>query len=851
MRIGVLITFLVVLFLGSSGFSVTLAEPTLRATRVRGTVPTIDGRLDDGVWQLASASSDFTQKFPHPGGLPTEPTSVRVLYDDVALYIGIDCTQRLAAVQRRLTRRDRDSESDSVTLSLDSRRDRASAFEFSINAAGVLSDRIRFNDTEVSSDWDEIWAAQAALTPTGWSAEMRIPLRALRFDILPSQSFGMQVRRYVSQRQETDEWAFIPRSKGGEVSLYGLLIGLEGLRRGSWLEFRPFLVTRAQWVDLDLHAPSLRFGGSAGIDFKVHLTQNLVLDATINPDFGQVEADQIVLNLTTFEVYYPEKRPFFLEGIDTFGAQFQLFYTRRVGRPPPAPVLRENAPYYERLIQDPSAPPIYGALKLLGTLGRRVTIGAFVALLGKAEGTIEDAGRNTLSRVTEPLRLQSVARLKVAVGDNAHVGFTGTAVNNFDQAGDAPLIQSSIYSLPHRLCPSGDILSFGHGCFHHAYVAALDGRWHSRGGDYTLRTQVMLSASVGGPARTMRDGTVIRSGDFAPGAIVYAAKEGGEHFVAGFGGHVLGPKLDYNDLGYMARQNELRAYAGAEYRTMKPRGRTLETHTRVDLYYRGNFDGLSLLRGGLISTEIKFRNFWSLLTELHYGGAYFDDREVGDGTALERGERGGLEITLSSDRRRQIYGQVWTQTEIVHNGFNFVLEGDISVRPLSQFDLQLLPQASYTFGEPRYVSLGSQPDGVLFGRLRASSLGVIVRATYIFTPRLTLQVYGQLLLAARHYEDFLSFQSKLDGSKAVVHLNDLVPAAKPVNTPDGSEPVLNLSAVLRWEYLPGSVLFLVYTRAQMPTLTYGPGQAAALDLGGFRAGPGTNAIAIKWSYWYG
>lgn len=849
MRIFVLTTFLVCLFLGLSGFS--FAGPTLRATRVRSTAPTIDGRLDDAVWQFASASSDFTQKFPQPGGLPTEPTIVRILYDDDALYVGIDCIQRLAAVQRRLTRRDRDSESDSVTISLDSRRDRASAFEFSINAAGVLSDRIRFNDTEISSDWDEVWDAQTVLTPMGWSVEMRVPLRALRFDMLSSQIFGMQIRRYISQRQEIDEWAFIPPSKGGEVSLYGELIGLDGLRRRGWLEFRPFLIARAQWVDLDLHAPNLRFGGTAGIDLKVHLTQNLVLDATTNPDFGQVEADQKVLNLTNFEVYFPEKRPFFLEGIDTFSDQFQLFYTRRVGRPPPGPVLREGAPYYERLVQVPLTPPIYGALKLVGSLGQRLSIGAFVALLGKAEGTIEDVGRNTLSRVTEPLKLQSVARLKVAVGEYAYVGFTGTSVNNFEQDGDAPLVQSSIYSPTQQHCPSGDVVSFGRRCFHDAYVAALDGRWRSRGGDYVIRAQLMLSAIIGGPPRILRDGTVIKSGDFAPGAIWYAAKEGGKHFIAGFGGHVLSPKLDYNDLGYMARQNEIRAYAGVEYRTMKPRGQTIETHTRVEGYYRGNFDGLSLIRGGLISTDIKFRNFWSLLAEVHYGGAYFDDREVGDGTALERAERGGFEITLSSDRRRQVYGKIWTQAEMVRNGFNFMLEGDISVRPLSQFDVQLLPQASYTFGEPRYLMLGDQRGELLFGRLRASSLGIVVRATYTFTPRLTLQIYGQFLLASRHYEDFLSFQSKLDGLNAIVHLSDLVSSARPTHAIDGTEPVLNLSAVLRWEYLPGSVLFVVYTRSQTPTLTYGPGQAAAFDLGVFNSGPGTNAITVKWSYWYG
>lgn len=846
------LSFALLCFLIDAALSTVHGAPALRATPLSGAAPVIDGRLDEPVWKSAELSSAFTQKFPLPGQPPTEPTTVRVLYDGTALYFGIECVQRQAAVQRRLTRRDRETEADWVSVSLDSRRDGTTAFEFAVNAAGVLSDRIRFNDTEESIDWDEIWDGQAAITPTGWSVEFRIPLRSIRFDIVPSQSFGLQVRRYVSQRQETDEWVFIPRSAGGEVSRYGRLTGLDGLRRGGWLELRPFLVTNSGWTDLDLHSPDLKFGGSAGVDIKARLTQNLVLDATINPDFGQVEADQAVLNLTTFEVYYPEKRPFFLEGIDTFRTQLQLFYSRRVGYPPPVPELRVDAPYHERLLQAPAPTPIYAAAKLLGTVGRRMTIGGFSALLGKAEAVIKDAGRRQLLRVAEPLKLQSVLRLKIAIGDNAHMGLTGTAVNRFEFEGDAPPVQTAGDQGTDQLCPSGDKLPLGSRCFHDAYVAAIDGRWRSKDGNYALNAQLLLSAIVGGPPRTMRDGTVIASGDVAPGAIVQASKEGGEHFTASVGGHVLGPKLDFNDLGYMTRQNEYRVYAIAEYRTMKPWQHTLETHTHVDVFYRGNFSGLPLVRGGLINTSVLFRNFWSLGLELSYDGSIFDDREVGDGTALERADRVSLAASVSTDRRKRVFSQLSTYTQFIRTGFNFTMDGEINLRILPRLDLQILPQAQHTFGEPRYVGAGFQSGVILFGRLRATSLSVTLRAIYTITQRLTIQAYGQLLVSTKHYEDFLSYQAAPDErARPVVHLCALQPATAPAYAADTAAPTLNLSAVLRWEYLPGSVLFVVYSRSQLPTLTYHPGQEAILDLAAFKSGPAHNMFLVKWSYWYG
>ena len=266
--------------------------PHLRATRTPRP-PVLDGKLDDDVWKLAPPSSGFRQKVPNDGSPASDPTVVRVLYDDVAVYVGFDCPQPHTPVTERLTRRDRWVEADAVSFDLGTRGDHKSSFEFGVNASGTLYDAIRFNDTDYSQDWDENWDASTDVTAHGWTAEFRIPLRILRFPTLPVQSWDFQANRYVSLKQESDDWAYYPRSVGGEVSHYGRLDDLVGLHERTPLELRPFVVGRLRRRDPTVGqlASGTDVWGSAGLDLKWHPTADLTLDATINPDFAQVEAD--------------------------------------------------------------------------------------------------------------------------------------------------------------------------------------------------------------------------------------------------------------------------------------------------------------------------------------------------------------------------------------------------------------------------------------------------------------------------------------------------------------------------------------------------------------------------------
>lgn len=780
----------------------------------------IDGRLREGAWQAAAENAAFTQKFPREGQAPTERTALRVLYDDEALYVGFDCTQRRTPVTRRLTRRDREAEADWVEVSLDTRRDGTSAFTFRVNAAAVLLDGIRFNDTDFSAEWDENWEAAAALTEHGWAAELRIPLRVLRFDAVPEQEWGLQARRYVSGQQETDEWAFTPRSQAGEVSHYGRLAGLRGLRNRRPIELRPFAVGRLRLRDPvpDILDSGLDFYGSAGLDLKWHITQNLTLDATINPDFGQVEADQVVLNLTTYEILFPEKRPFFLEGIDTFHTPLMLLYTRRIGHAPDAPDLQGG----EQLHDAPEPTTIYGAAKLLGTVGRRLTVGALSALTADNRVLVRRPDRSDVARWAEPLTSYNVLRVKLALGDNGHLGVLGTAATRFGGAG-----------------------------YHDAYVGGIDGRWRSAGGTYVATGQAVLGGIVGGPPRTLPDGTVLGSGDLAPGADLRLAKEGGKNVLWEVGARFAGRKLDINDLGFLERQNLLDTRAILAFRTLQPFGRVQDSYSRVAFFDQENLGGLTVGRTYLLNTWWKFRNFWEFFAEIHYFPARFDDREVGDGTALMRAPLVGLELAAASDRRRRFYFDLFTQNQLIDGGYRFYLEAILTFRLLPQLDLDLLPQALYTFGEPRYAAAGEAPGSYLFGRLLAKEAGATLRATYTFTPRLTLQVYAQLLLASKHYGPFFSYRADPARPLPALRLRDLHPAAAPAQNPDFEEAALNINAVLRWEFQPGSTLFVVYTRSQAPSVLLPPGQAADLDPEAIHGGRAANAVLLKLSYWWG
>lgn len=836
----------------------TLEPPHFVAARA-STPPTIDGRIDEAAWKAAPSASSFTQKFPHEGAAPSEKTTLRVLYDDDAIYVAFDCQQAHAPIVEHLSRRDRLVEADRVEIDLGTRHDKKSAFRFTVNAGGVLTDAVLFNDTESSADWDENWEAHVARTPGGWSAEMRIPLRVLRFASAPVQSWDMQARRYVSERQEIDEWSFIRRDQAGEVSHYGSLDGLEGLTSKAPIEARPFILGRVRRRDAATTqlASGTDFGGSAGLDLKWHPTQSLTLDATFNPDFAQVEADQQILNLTTFETYYPEKRAFFLEGIDTFSTPRQLLYTRRIGRAAPVPSLRLGAPFSEQLVDVPEPARIFGASKLTGSLAPHWTIGTLQAVTGRNDVDVQLADGSRQRRLIDPLSAFGVVRVKRELSGNGYVGAMLTSTTRAEPASDYPTSPAlpGLDPSATRLCPGTDAranvvqVAPGGRCFNDAYVGSADWKWRSPGGAWVTGGQVIASSLANGPGRTVRDGTVVRPGDVGTGAFLYLNKEGGEHWVGDAQFEYEGRKLDYDDLGYNQRSNDYRWRVDAEWRDLKPWRGFIERHARFEYFGRTNLDGLWIGSGYQANVSWTFANFWQVFTEVHWRPTYYDDREVGDGTALQRAGLVGYELELDSNPAKPVSFSADTYTQLTSNGVIFNGSAGVLFRALPQLDFEILPRVVYTKGEPRYTGTLTATGQYVFGRLEATSVGTTVRATYTFTPRLTLQTYAQLFLAAGHYTEPSFFQAAAPG--AVVHLDDLRPFAGALATnPDFETGVLNLNVVLRWEYTLGSTLYVVYTRSQVPSLALQQGEVASLSLLPVNRAPASDAVLLKLTYFW-
>ncbi len=819
-----------------------------RASAARAVkAPKIDGHLDDPAWRAAPVAGAFTQHFPDEGAAPTEQTFFRVLYDDSNLYVGIDCWQTHSPIVRRLQRRDGWLPSDGVWIDIDSRDDGVSAYHFSVNAAGVLLDGVHYNDTSFSSDWDAVWEARVADTGHGYSVEFRVPLAALRFTARPVTSWGFQVRRAIDARQEVDDWSFFPRHSAGVVSNFGRLDDLVGLPPPHRFEATPFTLGKIEHRALGANTSVVSHGwfagGSVGLDAVAHLTNELTLNLTVNPDFGQVEADTVILNLSTFETFFPEKRPFFLEGLDVFATIRPVLYTRRIGRQPAAPTLAPG----EALVAEPDPTRIWTAAKVSGTIGGRTTVGVMSALAAENDVAVQSADGTRYARLADPLTAFNVLRLKRLVASNADIGLLATATNRFDPTPPPGTTCPTTLTAP---APDGR-------CSNDAYVLSLDGRWRSRSGDYAAAWQTIGSMLSGGPARSEPDGIAIQPGHAAGGASLYVGKEGGPSWLWSGWQHLTGRELEFNDLGYLERKNDYQGAFAVTYRTLHPWWRTVETRTILQLNLREALDGLNLWRELLLNTSWTLPRFWAVSLELHGRANYYDDREMGDGSALQRPGSIGTVLGVSTDPRRRVTAYLFAGYDFKQGGgLHLDLHGTLTLRLLPQLEIAVLPTVGYDSGAPRYVGTDvtlpilGDPAEYRFGVQTAVSAGVTVRAAYTFTPELSLQFYTQLFAASVHYGPFFVYPKREFRER--IPIDALIPAGAPATNPDSEQATLNVNLVLRWEYRLGSTLFLVYTRAQTPALTVPNGATGQLDVTPiWRGRASDDVIMVKLAYWLG
>lgn len=546
----------------------------IRAIRVPSNVLALDGRLDDEVWQEAFFVSDFLQKEPHEGAPPREKTEVGFLYDDDALYVGARMhSNNPEAIRALVTRRDKEGSSDQLIVSLDAYRDRRTAYSFGVTAAGVRIDYYHPRDDADERDYtfDAVWEAKTALDSGGWTTEMRIPFSQLRFNKRETQVWGVNLNRRIPSRNEDLFGVLIPKDDTGWASRFGELVGIEGIKPSRRLELLPYTAGNATFTsDTDPNNPfdeKRDFVGRAGADFKMGLGPNATLFGTVNPDFGQVEADPAEVNLSQFETLFADRRPFFTEGFQFLGGtrlqggtRSTLFYTRRIGLPPRG---HAEGDY----IETPNSTTILGATKVTGRLASGLSIGALSALTARESAKTFDTATVSFDKTeVEPLTSFNVFRLQQEFGPSTStVGLMLTAVRRDVSADD---------SLAQRLSRQ-------------AYAGG--GNWNLRfeGGKYELSGELgfsFIEGERGAIERVQRssthyfqrpDATHItldpeRTSLFGYLGLVQLRKKSGRHWLWEVRASTESPAFAPNDLALQFTSDDIDVRGNLRYRETKP-----------------------------------------------------------------------------------------------------------------------------------------------------------------------------------------------------------------------------------------------------------------------------------------
>src|SRR5215472_3959740 len=827
--------------------------------------PKIDGNLSDPVWARAVPFTDFTQQAPDEGQKPSQKTEVRILYDDHAIYFGIRCfdTDPKTIVAKK-TRRDRDSFSDAIWLDLDTRGDGRSAWHFEVSAAGVQRDGIRTGDdpnTAINWNWDATWDSAARRDSEGWTAEIAIPLAELRYKAASNVAWRMEIRRFIARRSEIDQWIYIPLLDFGEMLRYGPLVGLSDLPSSHTWHLAPFIVGRARnrSSPTELQLPQgMDSMLSGGLDARYGITPNLTLTATLLPDFGQVEADEVKLNLTTFELVYPEKRPFFLEGADLFtmlnmhgfATSPQLFYSRRIGAATPDPTLAGTT-----VVDSPgrAGTRIWGAAKLAGRIGSKLNVAILDSVTAAESATIAYADSTKSSGRVAPPTNFFVSRLRSDLSDSFIGSAMFTSVLRWEPSASVGI---------DNLCPNGKRGPDGR-CTHDATTAELDLRYTSPDSTWVAFAALYGSLMSAGPTRTLRDGTMIGPGDAGLGWIAQASKSAG-HWLSGLIIQGASPRLDLNDAGFQSQQNYHSISFDNGWQEFN-RGPTRRIFPSIHLRWNNSWDGVRTLRWLGVEIQTDWKNVWYTDLQLKRFLTVFDNRETGDGARTERPASWEVDWTWRTDRTRPFYSELTGFVRTTWQGYWLSVSESAVFRPSAAFEISLAPTLDRVTGDWRWVASRTNcspqasttnPDGsktYCFGLQDVVAPGLILRTIFTFTPRMTLQTYAQLFFSSVRYGELR--ETTRSYPKPYLYFADLVPSNGNPSDFNTRDAILNLNVVFRWEYLPGSLLYLVYTRSQSGGLAPlqqdaagQPIQPPRFDFGALGRGPIENILELKLSY---
>ena len=808
----------------------------------------VDGKLEEAAWEKANWQDDFTEYEPSEGKSPGQKTDFAILLDENYIYLGIKAWDTSPdSIVQRLTPRD-EFDGDLVAVQFDSYFDKRTAFSFSVNAAGIKYDYMISNDGEVQDNtWDPIWLVKTSRDNLGWYAEMRIPLTQLRFEGNGEQTWGLQVGRMFFRKQEVSLWQPASKKTAGWISQFGELKGLKNLKSRKIADITPYLVARTDRYEKEPENPYKASGKknqlNGGVDGKVGLTNNLTLDFTINPDFGQVEADPSEVNLTSYETYFQEKRPFFIEGknITSFPLMFgdgdlaseNLFYSRRIGRRPHnSPELKDG-----EYLDAPDFTSILGAAKITGKTKKGLSIGFLESLTSDEFAKISDGTQRT--EMIEPFTNYSIGRVQKDFDNgNTLLGGMFTMVNR-------NLAEEQLNYL-HKTAITGGF-DFVH-------------KWHNKDWEFDVSTyfsrvegsteaisttQQSWIHNFQRPDATHVEFDSIRTSLTGQGGKFVLGKMGGKlKFMAATAWK--SPELELNDVGYMRQADNILEVVWVGYRIFEPFSIFRNMNLNVNQWNEWNFAGELTGPGGNFNAQTQLKNYWNLQLGTNINGEGLSTTELRGGPALKIDGTKNIWFAFGSNEQKKLTAQM---EFMALKGNEQDAKSVISIncglgfRPSKNLKVTLIPAFTVNDDELQYVDQqgynGDQKDYV-FARIHQQTLSASLRVNYNITPDLSIQYWGQPFLSSGQYTEFKKITDgradRYDDRFYTFSGNELSyispdeqyqvsdQAGNPLyrfNQPDFNVKEFLSNMVVKWEYMPGSIFYLVWSQTRSNSTSNG------------------------------
>ncbi|MFY0687602.1 MAG: carbohydrate binding family 9 domain-containing protein [Cyclobacteriaceae bacterium] len=799
-------------------------------TSLTNSPPKIDGILDDETWGQVEWTGDFVQYMPDYGKAPAQPTRFKILYDAKYLYIGIQAFDNEPdKIVKRMSRRD-GFEGDWVEVNIDSYHDKRTAFSFTASVSGVKGDEyISNNGDNWDETWDPIWYVATSIDDEGWNAEYKIPLSQLRFADKPDHTWGMQVTRRFFRDEQRSVWQPIPNDAPGWVHLFGELKGLKGIKPQKQLEIMPYIVGKTERYEAEENNP-YRTGVNnefdVGVDAKIGITSDITLDLTINPDFGQVEADPSQVNLSAFRLFFQERRPFFLEGNNVLnfemGDSDNLFYSRRIGRNPSYYPYGENIQF----VDQPSNTRILGAAKLTGKNAKGFSWGLLESITNQEMATVTTVDGEEQEIVVEPYTNYTIGRFQQDIKEGETViGAMLTSTNRFIDDDHLNFLHANAYS------GGFDIT---HNFNDRKYFVQTKGAFSNVNGseEALLQTQTASERFFQRPNNYHHDvDSTLKSLTGTSAGFVFGKQSGKIRFRSILG--YKSPGLELNDVGFLVQTDAIEQDNWIQYRTLETVGNFRFFRFNVNQGAKWDFDGVNTQLFGNVNVHGQFKNYWMVGTGINARDRIVSNADLRGGPSFIFPGGSSIWAFVGSPDQKQIsIGlETWYYQATQDAGEEFGLWMNIRWQPFDAMSIVLQPSINKERNELQYIS--TESDGgsnrYILGTIRQSTYRMSIRTTYNLTPNLSLEYWGQPFISSGEYSNLkvvtnpiaheygnryldLSGSSTFIANDGVYSIDENSDGAEDyqVGDPDFNVMQFRSNFVMRWEYIPGSTLFAVW-----------------------------------------